>query len=340
MPSIALKISPLSFPLQPADPFLFAAYHNDAYPKGTATMAPAASLAGRAIGQDFSGKDGWSMYHGQVHAGFPQHPHRGFETVTIVRQGFVDHSDSLGATARFGPGDVQWLTAGKGIVHCEMFPLLQQDRPNPLDLFQIWLNLPANKKFASPYFSMLWKGSIPVHQFRDAEDRLTEVTQVAGALNGVAGPTPPPDSWASDPRSDLAIWTLRMAPHAQWTLPASQADTRRNLCFFKGHSMRIEGQNLPVRHLIQFQGGPVSLINGPETAELLLLQGRPIGEPVVQYGPFVMNTNLEIQQTLQDYRRTGFGGWPWPDNAPLHPAQSGRFARYPDGRVIQPQGQE
>lgn len=104
--------------------------------------------------------------------------------------------------------------------------------------------------------------------------------------------------------------------------------------------MRIEGQSLAVRHLVQFQGGPVSLINGPETAELLLLQGRPIGEPVVQYGPFVMNTNLEIQQTLQDYRRTGFGGWPWPDNAPLHPAQSGCFARYPDGRVIQPKGTE
>ena len=94
-------------------------------------MGPDASLAGRSIGQDFEGKDGWRMYHGDVVPGFPQHPHRGFETVTIVRQGFIDHSDSLGATARFGAGDVQWLTAGRGIVHSEMFPLLDRDRREP-----------------------------------------------------------------------------------------------------------------------------------------------------------------------------------------------------------------
>ena len=90
------------------------------------------------------------MYHGTTVPGFPQHPHRGFETVTFVRRGFIDHSDSLGATARFGRGDVQWLTAGKGIVHCEMFPLLERDEPNPLELFQIWLNLPAARQDGRP----------------------------------------------------------------------------------------------------------------------------------------------------------------------------------------------
>ena len=111
-------------------------------------------LAGRNIGQDFAGKDGWSMYHGDTVPGFPSHPHRGFETVTIVRNGRIDHSDSLGATARFGGGDVQWLTAGKGIVHCEMFPLLHTDAPNPTELFQIWVNLPAKNKMAEPHFTM------------------------------------------------------------------------------------------------------------------------------------------------------------------------------------------
>ena len=112
---------------------------------------------------DFAGVDGWRMYHGHVVPGFPQHPHRGFETVTFVRRGFIDHSDSLGATARFGRGDVQWLTAGEGIVHCEMFPLLDRDGPNPCELFQIWLNLPAADKMVDPYFTMLWDEDIPRH---------------------------------------------------------------------------------------------------------------------------------------------------------------------------------
>src|SRR5262252_29451 len=125
-----LRIEPLSFPWPTPDPFLFCAYHNDAYPKGNEHFGPATSLAGRNIGMDFEGKDGWRMYHGEVVPGFPRHPHRGFETVTLARRGYIDHSDSLGAQARFGQGDVQWLTAGAGIVHSEMFPLLERDRDN------------------------------------------------------------------------------------------------------------------------------------------------------------------------------------------------------------------
>ncbi len=138
-----LQIEALGFPWQTIDPFLFCVYHDDAYPRGNAQFGPAAPLSGRDLGQDFAGKDGWRMYHGLTVPGFPAHPHRGFETVTLVRKGLIDHSDSLGATARFGSGDVQWLTAGRGIVHAEMFPLLDASAPNPLELFQIWLNLPA-----------------------------------------------------------------------------------------------------------------------------------------------------------------------------------------------------
>ena len=137
-----IQVGPLSNRWQTLDPFLFCVHHDDAYPAGNEALGPAASLAGRNIGQDFAGIDGWRMYHGTTVPGFPQHPHRGFETVTFVRRGFIDHSDSLGATARFGRGDVQWLTAGKGIVHSEMFPLLERDEPNTTELFQIWLNLP------------------------------------------------------------------------------------------------------------------------------------------------------------------------------------------------------
>src|SRR5437764_15482760 len=107
-----LSMTPLGIPCETRDPFLACMHHDDRYPAGNERLGPAASLAGRNLGQDFQGKSGWNMYHGEVVPGFPQHPHRGFETVTIVRRGFIDHFDSLGATARYGQGDVQWRTAG------------------------------------------------------------------------------------------------------------------------------------------------------------------------------------------------------------------------------------
>src|SRR5438552_13802289 len=201
-----LAVVPLGFQWPTLDPFLFCVHHDDAYPAGNDQLGPAASLAGREIGMDFAGKDGWRMYHGATVPGFPQHPHRGFETVTIVRKGLINHSDSLGAAARFGRGDVQWLTAGSGVVHAEMFPLLDRERPNPLELFQIWLNLPPSHKLVDPYFTMFWGETIP---------RITsegsEITVIAGALDGARPPAPPPDSWASNPASDVAIWHVRLA---------------------------------------------------------------------------------------------------------------------------------
>src|SRR5580765_695194 len=188
MDSPILALHPLGFQWPTADPFLFCVHHVDEYPAGNDRMGPAAPLAGRQIGNDFAGIDGWRMYHGRTVPGFPQHPHRGFETVTFVRSGLIDHSDSLGATARFGRGDVQWLTAGKGIVHSEMFPLLDESAPNPLELFQIWLNLPKADKLVAPHFSMLWDESVPRHRSRDAAGRETTVTVVAGRLGDVNVP--------------------------------------------------------------------------------------------------------------------------------------------------------
>ena len=155
MPEPILTAFALDFAWPAFDPFLFCVHHEDHYPRGNDALGPAASLAGRQIGMDFEGKDGWRMYHGDVVPGFPRHPHRGFETLTLARRGFIDHSDSLGATARFGQGDAQWMTAGAGIVHCEMFPLVRPDADNPVELFQIWINLPAKHKMVEPHVSML-----------------------------------------------------------------------------------------------------------------------------------------------------------------------------------------
>lgn len=334
--SSILSITPLSAPPWPTiDPFLFCVHHLDHYPRGNAAMGPDASLHGRNLGQDFAGKDGWSMYHGKTIPGFPAHPHRGFETVTIVRQGHIDHSDSLGATARFGPGDVQWLTAGKGIVHCEMFPLLDTDRPNPVELFQIWLNLPARNKMVEPHFTMFWREDIARLRMQDEQGKSTEVACIAGTLGDAKGLPPPPDSWASQPGSDLAIWTIKMERDARWTLPAARGQgTRRMLYFFEGNALTINGQAVPPGSAIELAANQaVELAGGSEATELLVLQGRPIGEPVVQYGPFVMNTKAEVQQAYADYRATEFGGWPWPVTDPVHPREQGRFARHADGRV-------
>jgi redox-sensitive bicupin YhaK (pirin superfamily) len=323
----------LGFPWDTADPFLFCVHHVDHYPAGNDRMGPAASLAGRDLGQDFAGKDGWRMYHGEEVPGFPSHPHRGFETVTIVRRGLIDHSDSLGAAARFGRGDVQWLTAGKGVVHSEMFPLLDRGGPNPVELFQIWLNLPAADKLADPYFTMFWDHAIPRHVEKDATGRVTEVTVIAGALGDAAPLAPPPSSWASRPQSDLAIWTVRMEPNAAWTMPEARAGTNRTLYLFEG-AARVEerGLNAPVGMRLAPEVA-VPVVAGAQGAQLLLLQGRPIGEPVVQHGPFVMSSRQEIMQAFADYQRTRFGGWPWPSEAPVHPRDEGRFARHADGRI-------
>ncbi len=332
-----LGVVPLGFPWQTLDPFLFCAHHDDAYPAGNEDLGPAASLEGRTLGQDFTIKDGWRMYHGQTVPGFPSHPHRGFETVTLVRRGYIDHTDSLGAAARFGEGDVQWITAGEGIVHAEMFPLLDREGGNPLELFQIWLNLPSGKKMVAPYFSMLWSETLPRLTFRDDAGGETVVLAVAGAPDGHETPAPPPDSWAAAEGSEVAIWAVTMAPGARWALPAVSEGVNRVLYFYEGASLRVDGQKVGPRSGVQLRPGrEVPLVAGPAGAELLLLQGRPIGEPVAQHGPFVMNTRSELQQAFVDYQQTRFGGWPWPSDDPVLPRQEGRFARYPDGRVERP----
>jgi quercetin 2,3-dioxygenase len=336
MSSVVLSTRPLgSPPWATTDPFLFCVHHEDAYPRGNDRLGPAALLDGRNLGEDFAGKDGWRMYHGRAAAGFPAHPHRGFETVTIVRKGLVDHADSLGASARYGRGDVQWLTAGAGISHSEMFPLLDRENPNPLELFQIWLNLPAADKLAPPHFRIFWNRDIPRLTFTDAGGRATEVTIVAGAVEGTRPLEPPPRSWAARPQSDIAIWTIRMQPGAAWTLPpAAGASTTRSVYFFRGPGLRVGGEAVGARHAVDLRGSePARLEAGDGECELLLLQGRPIGDPVVQYGPFVMNSRAEIERAFADYQRTRFGGWPWPSQEPVFDRDAARFARHADGRV-------
>jgi redox-sensitive bicupin YhaK (pirin superfamily) len=330
--NIILNIKPLGFLWPVVDPFLFCAHHIDFYPKGNDKLGPDASLDGRDIGQDFTIKDGWRMYHGSTIPGFPVHPHRGFETVTIVREGLVDHSDSHGQAGRYGGGDVQWMTAGSGLQHSEMFPLLNKEQENPAELFQVWLNLPKAKKFAEPYFKMLWHEDIPVHKITDDKGNVTEVNLIAGTFGIVQALKPAPDSWAADQANEVGIWTVKMSPGAKWALPATKESVSRTVYFHRGSTIEAAGQTISVENCLEVKSTEELWIeNGELEGHILVLQGKPIGEPVVQYGPFVMNTDEEIRKAFADYRATEFGGWPWPRPDMVHGATKGRFARHRDG---------
>jgi redox-sensitive bicupin YhaK (pirin superfamily) len=334
-------VAPLGFPWKTLDPFLFCVHHDDRYPAGNESLGPAVSLAGRNLGQDFEGKDGWRMYHGEIVPGFPQHPHRGFETVTVVRRGLLDHSDSMGATARYGGGDVQWLTAGKGIQHAEMFPLLNRHDENPLELFQIWLNLPAANKMVEPYFAMFWDQTVPKRRTRDSSGYHTEITAVAGSFDEMSPPAPPPNSWASRADAHVGIWTLKMESGARFALPAAAPGTNRSLYFFRGSGLAVNGRAIPPKHQVELRADVETVLDvggrdRSDETEILILQGRPINERVAQYGPFVMNTQDEIRQAFADYQKTQFGGWPWDRPDPVHSREQGRFARLLDGRLDRP----
>lgn len=327
------NIRPLGFTWETMDPFLFCVHHLDNYPAGNESLGPAATLEGRNLGQDFTLKDGWRMYHGETIPGFPAHPHRGFETITVVLKGFVDHSDSHGASGRYGNGDVQWMTAGAGLQHAEMFPLLNRKGDNHLELFQIWLNLPAERKFCKPFYKMLWAEDIPVHKKMDSKGKTTEITVISGGIGNISAPAPAPDSWAADPDNELGIWLIKMDAGASWTIPPSSFEVNRSLYFYRGRNINIAGINVLQYNSAELLAEqPVVLENGKDDSFLLLLQGKPINEQVVQHGPFVMNSYEEIQQAFNDYRRTQFGGWPWPRYDNVHPHQKRRFAKYADGR--------
>jgi len=330
---IIKKIKPMGFNWDTMDPFLFCVHHEDYFPAGNESMGPQASLEGRSIGDDFIIKDGWRMYHGTSVPGFPGHPHRGFETITVVRKGMVDHADSLGAAGRYGDGDVQWMTAGKGVQHSEMFPLLNKDKDNPLELFQIWLNLPAKNKMTDPHFKMLWGSSIPHYKNADQDGRKTMVEVIAGTLHGNVAPAPPPGSWAADPKNEVSILNIQMDAHARFTIPKASEGINRMIYFYEGDTLGVDGTVINRYHAAEvFADMDLTINSGSEQAKILMLQGRPIKETVIQYGPFVMNSKEEIQQAFNDFHATKFGGWPWSKYDQVHDRRLGRFARHADGR--------
>lgn len=243
----------------------------------------------------------------------------------------MDHSNSLGAAGRFGEGDVQWMTAGCGVQHSEMFPLLKTEEENPLELFQIWLNLPKVNKFVDPYFKMLWHENIPIVRENNAQIKV-----IAGTYTKITANEPAPNSWAADTDNEVAIWNIHVNANSEYTLPKANSEVTRTLYFYEGSTITIDNQTIKTNHGIELQANQETKISiGSEKAHFLLLQGKPINEPVVKYGPFVMNTEEEIEQAMQEYRDTQYGGWPWSHTDNVHAKEKGRFAKYPNGTLVE-----
>jgi len=328
------KTSPLGFTWETQDPFLFCVHHEDKFPKGNDEMGPENDyLKGRHLGDDFIIKDGFRMYHGKKVPGFPGHPHRGFETITVVRKGIVDHADSMGAAGRYGNGDVQWMTAGKGVQHSEMFPLIHKEKENTMELFQIWLNLPKKNKMVDPHFKMLWKEDIPNIKYTDANNKTTNIEVITGKIDTTKASSPPPDSWAADDKNEVAVWNIKMQAGATYVLPKASEGINRTLYYYEGEGLKISDTTINKYSSVEVEANVnIELVAGNHETSILVLQGKPIGETVIQYGPFVMNTKEEINQAFEDYHKTQFGGWPWPKYDQVHDREKTRFAKHADGK--------
>ena len=198
------RIAPMTFKLEVLNPYILCFHHNDFFPKGKSDMSPIEYLPNRNPNGDFDLDAPWRMYYGSKIPGFPVHPHRGFETITVVTKGYADHFDSKGSKGRYGEGDVQWMTAGSGIQHSEMFPLLHEEKENPMELFQIWLNLPKKDKMVEPSYKMLWAEDIPVVRYKSNGSE-ARVKVLAGNFAGIEALKPTPNSWAATKENKVRI---------------------------------------------------------------------------------------------------------------------------------------
>jgi len=224
--------------------------------------------------------------------GFPSHPHRGFETVTYMLDGHMRHEDHLGHRGDLGPGDVQWMTAGRGIIHSEM----PQQTEGRMRGFQLWINLPAQEKMKPAAYRDIPAREIPVAGL--AQGGTVKVIAGDWAQGGlsVRGPI---QGLSTEP----VYFDVHLPPSAVFEAPI-EAGHHAFLYLYEGQaSVGADRQQLPKSAAgILGEGGAVEVQAGPEGARLLLLAARPLGEPVVQQGPFVMNTREEIEQALADYR--------------------------------------
>ncbi len=233
---------------------------------------------------------------GDYKAGFPLHPHRGIETVTYVLRGEVHHKDTLGNSGSIGAGDVQWMTAGRGIMHEEM----PQVRPEGIAGFQLWVNLPAKLKMTKPRYQEIRSGKIPEIKKEDG----ARIRVITGRVDGVSGPV---TGIAANP----IYLDVFVPPHASFIQPIERGHTAFAYVF-EGEATFVDddkddGRKIASPRLIVLGDGDlVKVVTGATAVRFLLVSGKPLHEPIARYGPFVMNTQEEIQQTLLELRQGTF----------------------------------
>ena len=354
VPMVIKKLERLNHgPMKTLDPFLFLVYHKDFYPPGDEEMGLKGNA--RGSGSDFVPDIPYRFYHGHRIPGFPRHPHRGFETITATLDGIIDHTDSIGDAGRYGKGDLQWMTAGSGIQHAEMFPLVNADEENPLRFFQIWLNLPSWKKMSEPDFVMHWKDDVKKIRKGKEYEIVVWVGQFGDVKVNSNLSATPKNSWAGDEANDVGVFYVEMyaeKSREEVRIPKARIESEANryLYFVEGEEMMINGrekiqkrrgceldasQSFTVKctklsqsqESIRDSDRSRSSSSGENKCAFLILQGRPIGEPIRSSGPMVMNTNEELRKAFQDFDRTQFGGWPWKSNDVVFPRTKERFMR-------------
>lgn len=228
-------------------------------------------------------------------AGFPLHPHRGIETVTYVLEGEVRHKDTLGNAGSITAGEIQWMTAGRGIMHEEM----PQVRPEGIVGFQLWVNLPAKLKMMKPRYQDVRSSEIP----EITRENGARIRVITGTVEGMTGPV---TGIAADP----TYLDVFIPAHTSFSQPIVRGHTAFAHVFAGEARFQIEGGNerlISHPHLVVFSDGDVvTVMTGTSSVRLLLVSGLPLGEPIARYGPFVMNTEQEIEQTLLEIREGTF----------------------------------
>ena len=225
-------------------------------------------------------------------AGFPLHPHRGIETVTYLLAGAVRHRDSVGNAGEIGPGDLQWMTAGRGIMHEEM----PQVRPEGVAGFQLWVNLPAKQKMIAPRYQ-----NINANEIGEIRRDGVTIRVIAGSVDGVTGPI---GGIAAEPMYlDVAI-----APKGSFDLPMPRGHSAFAYVFEGRGFFDAAGERAVIspRLVVWDDGDSVAVRAGEQGARFLLVSGKPLNEPIARYGPFVMNTKAEIDQTLRELQAGTF----------------------------------